>query len=78
MMGPVAIAVWVVGWYGGLGFFAWYWVCMLRSGEAGSSGLRCSRKSEPVRFWLCLIYEGAGLVALAVLPVWILWKLALR
>jgi len=78
MKSPFEIALWAVGWYGVLAIFAWLWFGHLRSGEAGSSGQRCSRTSEPVWFWFKLSYEGLALAVLAILPLLILWKLASR
>ena len=59
----------MVVWYAGVTFWLWSYVRMLRSGDAGSSGMSLRRDEHRFRFWIRAAWEGAWLISLALIPL---------
>ncbi len=67
------MSIWCVGWYVGLCFFIWVFIWKpVKTGEAGSSGMKLNKNSNPVGFWLRIAGNCLFLVGMAILPVLII------
>lgn len=71
--GPWLI-LWLALWYSGLAFWIWRYGIVIKSGNAGTSGVPLSKSEKPIRFWLTVVWEGLMLVAFASFPLVILLK----
>jgi hypothetical protein len=68
--------IWLALWYSFLAFWVWRYVIVIKSGNAGSSGMKLIRTEEPRRFWLTIVWDGLMLLVMALLPIAILLKVA--
>ena len=57
-------------WYIGLCFFFWILIWSpLKTGEAGTSGVRLIKNQSPVRFWISVTERNLILLGMAILPL---------
>lgn len=74
-MNQILFILFLLGWYIGLCFFLWILVLSpLKTGEAGTSGLKLTKNQKPFKFWLSITERSLILIGMAIIPIFIILK----